>query len=345
MILILLGAFIGVIYSFAENAFKATDLIPLMIRAVSCLVLIFLSIHLASRRLKSWLKGKTFIITVFLRATVYFLIINFWLALINGINDAYFDDISVITAAIDFLRYSDMYWINLATIFPILLIIISILDINTLHRKGELIKYMSGIYHKPREVDRIFMFADMKSSTSIAEKVGNLKFGQLLQDFFSDVSDAVYLTKGEVNGYVGDEIIITWKHKHAAEGNQCIRCFFEMQRSIRKKSDKYLKRYGIVPEIKAGMHSGKVVVMGVGDQKKEIVYLGDVLNTTSRIQAECNRLGESLMISGKVIRQLNRLDGYSVRPLGEIELRGKEEKVPLFGIKELEGVEKNELSS
>ena len=49
---------------------------------------------------------------------------------------------------------------------------------------------MFGVYHKPREVDRMFMFADMKSSTSVAEKIGNLKFGQLLQDFFSDVSDA-----------------------------------------------------------------------------------------------------------------------------------------------------------
>ena len=43
------------------------------------------------------------------------------------------------------------------------------------------------------------------------------------------------------------------------------------------------------------------------------------------------------MISGKVIRQLNGLEGYIVRPLGEIELRGKEEKVPLFGIKEPNG--------
>lgn len=337
ILLTLLGVLTGVIYSFAENALKGTELIPLMVRAVSCLVLIFLSIHLTSRFMRSRLKGKTFIFTVLIRATVYFIVINFWLAVINGISDAYFNKISVFTAAIDFLRYSDMYWNNMLTIFPLLLIIISVLDINTLHRKGELVKYMSGVYHKPREVERMFMFVDMKSSTSIAEKIGNLKFGQLLQDFFSDVSDPIYSTKGEVYGFVGDEIIITWKYKHAVESNQCIRCFFEMQRSVRLKSEKYLKKYGIVPEIKAGMHSGKVVIMGVGDQKKEIVYLGDVLNTTSRIQAECNRLGESLMISGKVMQQLNGLEGYLVRPIGEFELRGKEEKVPLFGIREPNG--------
>jgi adenylate cyclase len=156
----------------------------------------------------------------------------------------------------------------------------------------------------------------------------------LLQDVFSDVSEAISMAKGEVYGYVGDEIIISWKYKHAIKNNQCIRCFFEMQRSIFKRSALYLKKYGVIPEIKAGMHSGKVVVMWVGDQKKEIVYLGDVLNTTSRIQAECNRLGEELLVSGQVIRQLLPLEGHTARPIGEIELRGKEEKISLFGLKE-----------
>ena len=335
IILTLLGALTGTLYSFAENALRGTELIPLMVRAISCLVLIFLSIHFISFFMRSWLRGRTFIFTVFWRATVYFIIINFWLALINGISDAYFKNISVITGAIDYLRYSDMYWANLVTIFPILLIIISILEINTLHRKGELIRYIAGLYHMPKEVERIFMFADMKSSTSIAEKIGNLKFGMLLQDFYSDISDAISLAKGEVYGYVGDEIIITWKHKHAVKNNQCIRCFFGMQGSILKRSDHYLKKYGIIPEIKAGMHAGKVVIMWVGDQKKEIVYLGDVLNTTSRIEAECNRLGEEFLVSGQVISQLPHLDGLTARPIGEIGLRGKEEKVSLYGLREI----------
>jgi adenylate cyclase len=334
IILTLLGALTGLLYSFAENALKDTELVPLMIRAVSCLVLIFLSIHIAAGLMKSWLKGKTFISTVLWRTAVYILIINFWLALVNGISEAYFNDISVITGAIDYLRYSDMYLANLLTIFSLLLIIISILEINTLHRKGELVRYIFGLFHKPKEVNRIFMFADMRSSTSVAEKLGNLKFGMLLQDFFSDVSDAISLTKGEVYGYVGDEIIISWKYRHAMKDNQCIRCFFGMQKAISAKADNYMKKYGVVPEIKAGMHAGKVVVMWVGEQKKEIVYLGDVLNTTSRIQSECNQLGEELLASGQVTGLLAGQEGFIARPLGEIGLRGKEEKVLLFGLKE-----------
>jgi adenylate cyclase len=39
---------------------------------------------------------------------------------------------------------------------------------------------------------------------------------------------------------------------------------------------------------KAGLYFGKVVSAQIGDLKREIVYNGDVLNTTARIQAECN---------------------------------------------------------
>jgi adenylate cyclase len=333
--LALLGAVIGVLYSYAENALKGTELVPLMVRAISCTILTFISISFASSMMKSMLKGRTFIYVVLSRTIVYYLIVTFWLALINGISDAYFKNVTVFMGAVDYLRYSDMYWVNLVTIFCLLLIIISILEINALHRKGELVRYIAGLYHKPKEVDRVFMFADMKSSTSIAEKLGNLKFGQLLQDFFSDISDAILLTKGEVYGYVGDEIIISWRYGNALRNINCLRCFFEMQRSIRNRSENYMKKYGIVPEIKAGMHAGKVVVMWVGEQKKEIVYLGDVLNTTSRIQAECNPLGEEFLVSGQVMAQLSGFERYRVLPLGEIALRGKEEKVSLFGIKEL----------
>ncbi len=337
IILTLVSAVIGLLYSFAENALKGTELTSLMTRAIPCTVLIFLSIDIAEMIMKPRLKGRTFIFIVLIRTLVYILIITFWLALTNGVNEAFNYHVSLINGALIYFQFSGMYWINLLTISILLFIIISLLEINTLHRKGELLRYISGMYHKPKEVDRIFMFVDMKSSTSIAEKLGNLKFGLLLQDFFSDISDAIFLTKGEVYGYVGDEVIITWKNRRSVDNIQCIRCFFEIKRSIRNKSENYMKKFGIIPEIKAGMHAGKVVVMWVGEQKKEIVYLGDVLNTTSRIQAECNRLGEEFLVSGKVIDQLSPMDRLIARTIGEIELRGKEEKVALYGLKEIEG--------
>jgi hypothetical protein len=46
------------------------------------------------------------------------------------------------------------------------------LQINNLLGEGILWKFIRGKYHKPREEERIFMFLDMKSSTTIAEQLG-----------------------------------------------------------------------------------------------------------------------------------------------------------------------------
>ena len=48
-------------------------------------------------------------------------------------------------------------------------------------------------------------------------------------------------------------------------------------------------QYGVVPEFKAGFHVGFATVGEIGVLKKIIAFSGDVLNTTSRIQSNCNK--------------------------------------------------------
>jgi adenylate cyclase len=54
--------------------------------------------------------------------------------------------------------------------------------------QGVLRNYFSGKYHKPAKEERIFMFLDMKSSTSIAEKIGHVKYFEMLSEYYSDLS-------------------------------------------------------------------------------------------------------------------------------------------------------------
>lgn len=64
-----------------------------------------------------------------------------------------------------------------------------------------------------------------------------------------------------------------------------------------KEREKYIDTYGLVPEFKAGIHCGKVTTGEIGVIKKEILFTGDVLNTSARIQGNCNPLGVNILIS------------------------------------------------
>jgi len=209
-----------------------------------------------------------------------------------------------------------------------------LLRVSEKYGPGVLKDIILGKYHKPVDEERIFMFLDIKSSTTHAEKLGHKSYFRLLNDFFADITDSIYYNKGEIYQYVGDEVVITWKIHNGLKNNNCLRCFFEARKEIKIRSSKYLSKYSVVPEFKAGMHIGTATVGEIGVLKKEIAFSGDVLNTTCRIQNECNKNKTDLLISENLLNKLKNDSTFVAKKIGEIELRGKQTKTRLYSILE-----------
>ncbi len=211
-------------------------------------------------------------------------------------------------------------------------LLVSFLQINHLLGEGVLWKFVLGKYHKPREEERIFMFLDMKSSTTIAEQLGHVRFYTLLNELFHEISQPVLQTKAEIYQYVGDEVVLTWEMEHGLRNSNCLNTFFMFQDGLLKNSENYFKNFGVKPEFKAGLHFGKVVSAQIGDIKREIVYNGDVLNTTARIQNECNKYQRNCLVSGSLMNRLNQINGFEWERIDAVTLRGKETEVELFSV-------------
>ena len=158
------------------------------------------------------------------------------------------------------------------------------------------------------------MFLDMRSSTTIAEKLGNTAYFNLLASVFSDITPAIVRCKGEIYQYVGDEVVISWEIPSGVQDANCIRCYYAIQQELHALSETYQRKFGIVPEFKAGIHHGSVTAGEVGRIKRDIVYSGDVLNTTSRIQEHCKKLGASLLISEQTFTLISPVPLSSLSP-------------------------------
>lgn len=198
--------------------------------------------------------------------------------------------------------------------------------------KGIIYNYSFGKYHKPIQETRIFMFLDMKSSTSIAEKIGHEKYFELLKTYYADMSDAILETSGEIYQYVGDEIVVSWTEEKGIRDNNCIECFNKIAKKLLKKEGVYRAKFGLVPEFKAGFHIGKVTTGVIGIIKKDIIYTGDVLNTTARIQSECNTYRAKVLISENLLSKLQPDNNYIDTKIGSLTFRGKKEIVELHRI-------------
>ena len=106
-----------------------------------------------------------------------------------------------------------------------------------------------------------------------------------------------------------------------------------MRDIIDELKQEYIDKFGVIPEFKAGMHGGQVIVTWVGELKKEIVYIGDVLNTAARIQEDCKRLDMDFLISGDLLDNFSNANDINSEFIEETIPRGKEHPIKLYSIK------------
>src|SRR6056297_2557122 len=192
--------------------------------------------------------------------------------------------------------------------------------------------YVFGFFNKPRENERILMFLDMKASTSIAEKLGHKKFSHLVQDVFNDLS-VVDNYHGEIYQYLGDGAIISWSLKKGLRKSNFLRAYFAFTRVIHKRRRYYHRKYDIIPKFKAGIHAGKVMVLQVGQIRRDISYNGDTLNTAARIESMCNEYRQEVLISGDLYEQIKDKKKFTFKNVGNIKLKGKRKAIDIFQVR------------
>jgi adenylate cyclase len=244
--------------------------------------------------------------------------------------DFLYGEIPSFTAFVEVIFSPNNFWGTLIT-FLYVSILLFFYRLDLMLGPGNLMAYIIGTFHKPKEELKIFMFLDLKDSTKIGEELSKNDYFSFLNDYYHFMTRPILEKEASIYQYVGDEIVLTWKFRNGIKNNNCIEIFFRLTDIIEQHSLYFKEKYGVIPEFKAGIHFGSVIRAQIGDLKKEIVYNGDVLNTTARIQSMCNELGKKLLISKELFSQLETKP-YISSNLGFISLKGKENKLELYSI-------------
>jgi adenylate cyclase len=190
---------------------------------------------------------------------------------------------------------------------------------------------LMGKYRHPKVEKRIVMFIDLKDSTPIAEKLGNVDFFRFIRQFIEVVSTALIQYHGRIYQYVGDEIVVSWPF-NPKNARRCIDSLIETRKLIQKNGESFRRNYDITPEFRVGIHIGDVTIGEIGIIKKDLAMSGDTMNTTARIRSACSELNQKFIVSKEVIDTLDLKDWQS-ESLGIIDLKGKNAGIELFALK------------
>jgi adenylate cyclase len=105
-----------------------------------------------------------------------------------------------------------------------------------------------------------------------------------------------------------------------------------MRDELMQASSQLEQEFGVVPKIRGSLHFGPVIVGEIGDVKRAIVFNGDVMNTTARLEEMSRGVDGGFLASRTAMERFGSAPPFAVRDLGRLPIRGRADGIDVFGI-------------
>ena len=185
---------------------------------------------------------------------------------------------------------------------------------------------------KGAKVEGTVLFVDIRGFTTISEKKDPEGVVELLNDYFTRVTDAVIEQEGHINKFVGDEAMVVFgspipNPMHAVAA---VRSALDIQERISQRN----QEKGLIGEklyIGIGINSGEMVAGNLGSQRKmEYTVIGDNVNIASRLTSLA-KAGE-ILISGNTYDLIQGQWKLKVEERGKVPVKGRKEVVGIYNV-------------
>ena len=194
----------------------------------------------------------------------------------------------------------------------------------------------------------VVLFSDIRDFTSISEKLSPEEIISFLNEFFGLMTKCIESNNGFIDKFIGDEIMAIFSVqddspemiRQAVEDASvaALMMLTELDRINRKLSGKVS---GL--RIGTGLHYGQVVAGLIGSpQKRSYTFMGDVVNTASRIEGMAKQLGANILVTDEVYSNYSADNKFLLIPLGKYQPKGKDS--PLL-VSELVGIDDNSVDA
>ena len=195
-------------------------------------------------------------------------------------------------------------------------------------------KILSGQVNLGGDVRRVtILFSDIRNFTGMSETMAPQDVVSFLNDYFSEMVDAVFEQGGVLDKFMGDGLMavfgsITDESTHPL---QAVRAALRMK-ALLAKINGVRNVTGQEPiAIGIGIHTDEVIVGNIGSRKRlEYTVVGDGVNTTSRLQGLNKEFGTTILISETTFEAVK--DEFECRQMPETQLRGKTKNLRCYEV-------------
>ncbi|ARN73739.1 adenylate/guanylate cyclase domain-containing protein [Oceanicoccus sagamiensis] len=175
------------------------------------------------------------------------------------------------------------------------------------------------------------LLSDIRGFTALAETFSALTVMELLNRYFSRMTEVIVQHGGTIDKLMGDSIMVLFGAPQSGvdDVERAIACAVEMQRAMSEFNEQNLA-LGL-PEMfmGIGINTGQVMAGSLGsDHHREYTVIGDEVNLTSRIEAQSLR--GQILISENTYRMAKSF--VLVGEPNKVRVKGKKEAVHLYDL-------------
>jgi len=177
------------------------------------------------------------------------------------------------------------------------------------------------------------LFSDIRNFTSMAEIMPAEQIVEFLNDYFSEMVDAVFEHGGVLDKFMGDGMLCVFGSvgadadhpRHAVMAGLRMKALLAKINGERTVAGKPPIAIGI------GIHTDDVVVGNIGSRRRlEYTVIGDGVNTCQRVEAANKELGTTILITETTYESVR--DQFECRPMPEAAMKGKTKTPRLFEV-------------
>ncbi len=173
------------------------------------------------------------------------------------------------------------------------------------------------------------MFSDIRSFTTISEKIGPQETVSLLNEYFTLMVDIIFRYEGILDKYIGDAIMAVFgaPFNTGEDHERAVKTAIEMMEALKE----FNKKRKDPINIGIGINTDEVLSGNIGSLKRmDYTVIGDGVNLASRLEGANKLYGTNILVSEKTFRGLKNNHFY--REIDLIRVKGKTRPVGIYQI-------------
>jgi len=195
-------------------------------------------------------------------------------------------------------------------------------------------KILKGQVNLGGEARRVtILFSDIRNFTGMSEQMTPQQVVGFLNDYFSEMVDAVFEQGGVLDKFMGDGLMAVFGSlgDQPDHPRRAVLAALRMKALLAKINGERAMAGRAPIAIGVGIHTDEVIVGNIGSRKRlEYTVVGDGVNTTSRLQTLNKEFGTTILISETTYAAIK--DEFECRMMPEAQLRGKTKELRFYEV-------------